>query len=182
MLAGQRLQASGRGFRELQLALTQRLATGFHTRVIDDERRRRSEAFQVLAPEGFSLRQVLPIEPGDVIAKRTSWLNAHLLTASQRFVSVEDFAQHQRTGPAVEQQMMVCPGETIRIAAEPNEREPHQWRRRKIETALPLLNEKRFPTVRLFVSAEITPVVLLERHAHVSMNQLQRLIQVLPDE
>src|SRR5689334_22879475 len=42
------------------------------------------------------------------------------------------------------------------------------------------MNQERFPS--LFVSSQAAPVMLLERDAYTFVNQLQRLVQILPDE
>src|SRR5215211_7165849 len=94
------------------------------------------EAVEGLTPERFGLREVLRLQPGDVVAKRARLFQFEILGTAIRAVEIENLLEHQRRGPAVQQDVMRSPDQLAGIIARVKESEPHQRRFRQFKATL----------------------------------------------
>src|ERR1041384_2110517 len=71
------------------------------------------EASQILLPVSCGRREVLPLQPGDVITVRSGRLRMQWTVLNYRSVKIKNFFENDRKGPSIQQQMMVTPDKLI---------------------------------------------------------------------
>src|SRR5258705_12256069 len=102
------------------------------------------EALEGLTPERFGFRKVLRLQPRDIVAERARLFRLEIFATAIRAIEIENLLEHQRTGPAVQQQVMRSPNQLASIIARLKESETHQRRFRQFKAALLTFAQKSF--------------------------------------
>ena len=84
-----------------------------------------SEALECFAPKPLGLREILFLQPADVIAVRLGTGPPRLVLPAESLVSIAYVFHDERHAPAVEQNMMEAPDEFASVVVNPNQGETH---------------------------------------------------------
>src|ERR1043166_2439599 len=98
------------------------------------------------------------------------------------FVEGEHFFEQQRQRPPVEQQVMMAPNKLMRIFRESDEREAQQRSLSEIESLFVISFQELLQSRLLFRRRDSAPIKLVPRQLDFRMHDLERLLQVLPNQ
>ena len=145
---------------------------------VDAERRRGGEPGEPGAPEGLVGGRVAAPQPGDVVAEAAHRRQVRLAGLRHGRVGGHHLRQHHRRRPGVEEDVVVGPGQESRGLARPHPVEAQQRRLPEIERLPPDRFQELFDALPRLAAA----LVGSERHRHLAVHHLQRLVEPLPVE
>src|SRR5687767_10769393 len=93
---------------------------------------------------------------------------------------LEHFAQHNRSRPTVEEDVVAAPEKLMAVVLLPYERDAERGRSGDVESALTVLRESLFPGRTPFVGRPRAPIVILDRQRSIAGDYLHRMLQVCP--
>ncbi len=142
----------------------------------------RGEAREVAAPEGLFQRQVLTLQPGDVVAVGPGRREVGRAAGGEGPVAGEEFLEQHALRPAVHQQVMAARDDLVLARRQLVERQAKEWRRGELEAALALGREMTREPRPLLVTVEPAPGVVRDFELGAVEDHLERLFEVLPEE
>ena len=118
----------------------------------DDQRGRRGESFQRLAPERFRSGELLLAQPVDVIAiwLGLRWFQSFIM--AEGLIERENVLQHRGKRAGVQQQVRKSPNELIVSIRELQKRHSQEGWLAQVEAELAVLLQEKFEAVLLFLS------------------------------
>src|SRR5690242_1741885 len=90
---------------------------------------------QDAAPEGPGPREVLLLQPGNVVPVWSARWCRERSSLSHSFVADKNFAQHHRGAPTIQQKMVKAPDKVINVLAQSEQAETQQRSACKIKAA-----------------------------------------------
>src|SRR5262249_5042414 len=130
---------------------------------VDAERRGRGEALEASAPEGLDLGGILLADPADVLGERPRALEARVLTLREGGVEREHLADDDGRRPAVEEEVVAAPEESIRVVRDAEEREAHERRLGELEAARAVLRSVALDQALLLGLGHAAEILLVDR-------------------
>jgi hypothetical protein len=137
---------------------------------------------QDLPPEHLSLRQILLLQPRNVVPVWTAHCEMQLPAGTKCLVQLKNFFKQQRLGPPVQEQVVVGPQQLVDIFSHLDQGESHQRGFGKYTALRTVRGEERLETFLLLARAQIPPVIVLPWDLDTPVNHLKWLSPVFPVE
>ena len=136
-----------------------------------------------LAPEeGLGGGQVLPLDPGDVVAVGTRRGEREVSAGGEGGVEKEHLRKDQRQRPAVEEEVVKRPHQPMLGGAETQEGDAQEGRPRRRETPPAILGEKAGEARLALAGRQMAPIFAAERQRDGALHRLERPLLALPHE
>ena len=181
MGAGQLRQGLAQVGREFE-ALLAGFGAAFGRPLFDAQTHRLIISRQQVTPESLRLAQILLLQPVNVGLEGPGRGQHGLVALIVRLIGHEDLAHDDGKRPAVHEDMMVAPDETVFLFAHADEMDAHEGRFGRVETLGPVGLEARAEAGVLLLGREVTPVLIGHGQLNLPQFHLHHPVQRLPRE
>ena len=146
------------------------------------QHRRGGKALERLPPECLCLRQILLLQPGDVVPIGAAHFQVQLPTCAECVIHLEDFLQEYRQRPSIQQQVMQGPDKLIGVLGQLDKGQTHQRCFGQFKALRSIFSKESLELPFLLDRGHTPPVVLPPREFYMPIDNLKRLITKLPIE
>ena len=143
---------------------------------------RRDEPSERPPPVRLRGRQILPPEPGDVVAERPRDVRPRILPPRKGPVQELDLLEENRQRPAVQEDVVVAPDELVEVARQTHHRQTLQRRARQVVAPVHIVGQESPQSARPTLRVVLAPVEALETSGDAPQHDLQRSVEPVPDE
>jgi hypothetical protein len=144
------------------------------------DRRRRAETGQAAAPECLRRAQILPLQPGDIVAVRRRAAQRRFAAGGERRIAGEELAQQEPLRPSVGQQVVQAPDELVHAVVQLEQCQAHQRRKGDVETAFAIGFQVARQAFLLGGSRKVAPRFAPHFQVDFAVDDLHRPLQVFP--
>ncbi len=143
------------------------------------QRRGRVEPGEHLAPMPFRLLRVLPVQPGQVVVEGSARGQLGRPATGVRRVLLAGLGEDLPGAPPVQQHVVRGPDQYHLVLGDPGDHQPHQRRLGQVQAERPVTGQHRF---QFGGDIRFAPVVLVDRHHHLAVHHLHRIVQAGPGD